>query len=166
MEGHLYAAGDASVCPATPAALRSGGGRTGTKGGGAGAGMTGAGRGAAESVGDGLPCGYSDAPGWRIEMEDAVCRCCCGSVLLLFLLFAVCVWRCGRNTSRCFEDCFFWKVCRHVTGEVGSASRRGAPVSGWTPSYICSTQKSRLCSVTFCVLNGCHITQCTHHEVL
>lgn len=89
VESHLYAAGDASVCPATPAALRSGGGaRTGTKGGGGGGGgaggggggggrsvRTGAGRGAAESVGDGLPCGYSDAPGWRIEMEDAICRC-------------------------------------------------------------------------------------------
>ncbi|CAM9932737.1 unnamed protein product [Ectocarpus sp. 12 AP-2014] len=78
VEEHLYAAGDASVCPATPAVLRSGGGRTGTKGaGGGGAGgtaRTGAGRGAAESIGDGLPCGYSDAPGWRIEMEDAICR--------------------------------------------------------------------------------------------
>eukprot|EP00903_Cladosiphon_okamuranus_P016151 g14906.t1 len=75
VEGHLYASGDASVCPATPAALRSGGGgRTGTKGGGGGTERTGAGRGAAESIGDGLPCGYSEIPGWRIEMEDATCR--------------------------------------------------------------------------------------------
>lgn len=67
MEPHLYAAGDASVCPTTPAVLRSGGGRA------AGAG-TGAGRAAAERGGGGLPCGFSDAPGWRIDMEDAVCR--------------------------------------------------------------------------------------------
>lgn len=69
MEGHLYAVGDASVCPATPAALRSGGVKT-AKGGTC---RTGAGNAAAESVGEGLPCGYSEAPGWRIEMEDAVC---------------------------------------------------------------------------------------------
>lgn len=77
VEGHLYAAGDASVCPTTPAVLRSGGGgKTGGKGGGgaATASRTGAGMGAAESIGEGVPCGYSDAPGWRIEMEDAVCR--------------------------------------------------------------------------------------------
>lgn len=77
VEGHLYASGDASVCPATPAALRSGGGgKTGMKA-GAGAGgtaRTGAGRGAAESIGDGLPCGFSEIPGWRITMEDATCR--------------------------------------------------------------------------------------------
>ncbi|CAN0388307.1 unnamed protein product [Ascophyllum nodosum] len=69
VESHLYATGDASVCPATPAALRSGGAKT-VKGGTA---RTGAGRAAAESVGEGLPCGYSEAPGWRIEMEDAIC---------------------------------------------------------------------------------------------
>ena len=71
VESHLYATGDASVCPATPAALRSGGAKT-VKGGTA---RTGAGRAAAESVGEGLPCGYSEAPGWRIEMEDAICMC-------------------------------------------------------------------------------------------
>lgn len=70
VESHLYAAGDASVCPATPAALRSGGGRT-AKG---GTSRTGAGRGAAESVGDGLPYGYADVPGWRVDMEDSICR--------------------------------------------------------------------------------------------
>eukprot|EP00752_Nemacystus_decipiens_P018590 g16668.t1 len=76
VEGHLYASGDPSVCPATPAALRSGGGgKTGTKAGGAGGtARTGAGRGAAESIGDGLPCGYAEIAGWRIDMEDATCR--------------------------------------------------------------------------------------------
>ncbi|CAM9110994.1 unnamed protein product [Ascophyllum nodosum] len=70
VESHLYATGDASVCPATPAALRSGGAKT-VKGGGTA--RTGAGRAAAQSVGEGLPCGYSEAPGWRIVMEDSVC---------------------------------------------------------------------------------------------
>lgn len=87
VEPHLYAAGDASVCPTTPAALRSGGGRA------AGAG-TGAGRGAAESVGGGLPCGFADAPGWRIEMEDAVCRC-----VGLLACENVVKWRGGSGAS-------------------------------------------------------------------
>lgn len=109
VEEHLYAAGDASVCPATPAALRSGGGRTGTKGGGGGGvggtARTGAGRGAAESIGDGLPCGYSDAPGWRIEMEDAICRCVFWllewrETFFLFSVFFFIIIRCHAHWDR------------------------------------------------------------------
>ncbi|CAM9984768.1 unnamed protein product, partial [Discosporangium mesarthrocarpum] len=83
VEDHLYGVGDASVCPATPAALRSGGGGLSSGGSCTSRGATGRGKSkvgaytagtpAAEWVGGGLPCGFSDAPGWRIDMEDAIC---------------------------------------------------------------------------------------------
>ena len=87
--------------PPTPAALRSGAAKT-VKGGTA---RTGAGRAAAESVGEGLPCGYSEAPGWRIEMEDAVCTCVGGTENLAAAplgveVFPSLLWRVERPARR------------------------------------------------------------------
>ncbi|CAM9896487.1 unnamed protein product, partial [Phaeothamnion confervicola] len=55
LEQQLYAVGDASICPLTPAAARGGSGGSG---------------------GDALVFGFAEAPGWRVEMEDAVCAHC------------------------------------------------------------------------------------------
>ena len=110
VESHLYATGDASVCPATPAALRSGGAKT-VKGGGTA--RTGAGRAAAQSVGEGLPCGYSEAPGWRIVMEDSVCTCVGGTENLAAAplgveVFPSLLWRVERPARRLHWLTFFF----------------------------------------------------------
>ena len=47
LEQHLYAEGDASICPATPLSTRCGG--------------------------DGVVFGIGETPGWRVFMEDARC---------------------------------------------------------------------------------------------
>lgn len=60
MKSLLYAEGDPSICPSTPPADRSGGGKTGTN----------------NFEGDalGLPWGFSNAPGWSVWMQDEICR--------------------------------------------------------------------------------------------